>query len=69
VESAKSVLIESHKIADLEVEAHHFDVLIDWQRVVTLSEQATVVFNMIDVGEYLDLAVQALCMAKGLLLI
>ena len=37
MESAKSVLIESHKIADLEVEAHHFDVLIDWQRVVTLS--------------------------------
>ena len=59
----------SHKISGLEIECHQFDVLIEWQRIVAFSKQATVVFNMIDVGEYFDAAVQALCMSRDLLLI
>jgi hypothetical protein len=51
------------------VEAHHIDVLIEWQQVCELAKEATVVFNMIDVGENLDYAVQALCMKKKLLLV
>lgn len=58
-----------HQIDELHIETHQFDVLADWQRVVNLARQATVVFNMIDVGEYFDLAVQALCMNLDLLLI
>jgi len=37
--------------------------------VVRLSNKATVVFNMIDVGSYFDAAVQSLCMSQSLLLI
>lgn len=37
--------------------------------MVRLAAEATVVFNMIDVGENFDLAVQALCIKKRLLLI
>jgi hypothetical protein len=36
---------------------------------VQLAAEATVVFNMIDVGENFDFAVQALCIKKRLLLI
>lgn len=69
VKAAKEAIELAHKISDLEIETHNFDVLKDWQRVVKLSEQANVVFNMIDVGEYFDAAVQSLCMSKQLLLI
>ena len=35
------------------------DVLLapNWQTIVRLVEESTVVFNMIDVGEYFDVAV------------
>jgi len=45
------------------------DVLPNWQQIVSLVESSSVVFNMIDVGEYWDVAVQSLCMKKKRLLI
>jgi len=57
VEAAKEALEISHTISPLEIESHKFDVLLEWQRVVAFSEEATVVFNMIDIGEYFDAAV------------
>ena len=33
------------------------DVLPNWQRIVAMVDSASVVFNMIDVGEYWDVAV------------
>lgn len=42
-----NMLIESHKI----------DALTYWPQIVEMSKEATVVFNMIDVGEYFDAAV------------
>ena len=41
----------------MEVEIHHIDVLTNWQTVLQLIEKSTVVFNMIDVGDYFDIAV------------
>ena len=52
-----------------EVEAHQMDVLPNWQQIVAFVEECSVVFNMIDVGEYWDMAVQSLCMKKKKLLI
>jgi len=62
-EAAKKVLLESHRInPSMEVESYVLDALKEWQKVVALCSESTVVFNMIDVGEYFDAAVQSLCM-------
>ena len=45
------------------------DALKNWDKIVELVEESTVVFNMIDVGEYWDLAISSLCMKKGKLTI
>ena len=67
---AKERLIEQHVVSDkTQVETHSMDVLPNWQKVVQLVEESSVVFNMIDVGEYWDVAVQSLCMKKKKLLI
>ena len=42
--------------------------LKNWPEIVRQVEEATVVFNLIDVGEYFDIAVQSLCMKKKKLL-
>lgn len=63
VDAAESVLRESHLLnPDMQIESHHVDALKAWPLIVSLCKQATVVFNMIDVGEYFDAAVMALCM-------
>ena len=36
------------------------DVLTNWKKVVEVAKESTVIFNMIDTGEYLDLAFQSL---------
>ena len=41
----------------MKVEAYDFCALKNWSKVVELSKEATVIFNMIDVGEYFDVAV------------
>jgi molybdopterin/thiamine biosynthesis adenylyltransferase len=43
--------------------------LENWQKIVELSKEATVIFNMIDVGEYFDAAVQSLCLKRNIPLI
>lgn len=45
------------------------DVLPNWKTIVQMVAESSVVFNMIDVGEYWDVAVQSLCMIKKKLLI
>ena len=41
----------------MQVEAYNFDALTNWPKIVELSKESTVVFNMIDVGDYFDAAV------------
>ena len=53
----------------MEVEIHNFDALKNWQEIVKFARESTVVFNMIDVGEYFDAAVQSLCIKLNLPLI
>lgn len=68
--TAKERLEEHHVISELTtVEAHQMDALKNWDKIVNFVEECTVVFNMIDVGEYWDIAVQSLCMKKGKLMI
>lgn len=51
------------------IEAYNLCALENWQKIVELSKEATVVFNMIDVGDHFDGAVQALCTARRIPLI
>ena len=48
----------------MQVEAYNFDALTNWPKIVELSLESTVIFNMIDVGDYFDAAVQALAMKR-----
>ena len=69
--TAKQNLLEQHIVAPekTEIEAHQIDALTNWDKIIEFVEEADVVFNMIDVGEYWDIAVQSLCMKKRKLLI
>ena len=69
--TAKQNLLEQNIVAPekTEIEAHQIDALSNWDKIIEFVEEADVVFNMIDVGEYWDIAVQSLCMKKRKLLI
>ena len=58
VHVAKDKIVRDHLINKRAiVEAHHMCALENWQKIVELSKEATVIFNMIDVGDYFDAAV------------
>jgi len=64
VEAAKQAL-QKHNLRT-EIVTMHMDVLTNWDKVVEAARECTVLFNMIDVGEYLDLAVQSLALKLGI---
>ena len=67
---AKAKIEAEHAInKSMIVEAYHLCALENWGKIVELSKEATVVFNMIDVGDYFDAAVQSLCKVRGIPLI
>jgi molybdopterin/thiamine biosynthesis adenylyltransferase len=49
-----------------EIECYDLDACKNWNKIVEFAKQSTVVFNMIDVGDYWDYAVQSLCLALNL---
>lgn len=56
--TAKERLLENHIVTDkTEVVAYQMCALQNFGKVVELVEESTVVFNMIDVGEFWDIAV------------
>lgn len=63
VEAAKKAL-EKHNLRT-ELVAMHMDVLKNWDKVVIASKECNILFNMIDVGEYLDVALQSLALKAG----
>ena len=52
-----------------KVEAHEMDALQNWDKIFNFVEECTVVFKMINVGEYWDVAMLSLCMKKKKLMI
>lgn len=64
VEAAAKAL-EKHNLRT-EIVPMHMDVLTNWDKVVAAAKECTVLFNMIDTGEYLDLAVQSLAIKYGI---
>ena len=69
VEQAKINIAFHTPSAKTEVEVIHGDVLEHWPKIVEWAKSSTVVFNMVDVGDYFDAAVGSLCMKLGLPLI
>eukprot|EP00759_Apiculatamorpha_spiralis_P043575 PhF_6_TR40891/c0_g1_i1/m.61840/K21029/moeB; molybdopterin-synthase adenylyltransferase len=61
VDAAAETLRAVHNLGWTEIVPLHFNALTEWGRIVTLAEEATVVFNAIDVGAYFDEAVGSLC--------
>jgi hypothetical protein len=64
VEAAAKAL-EQHNLRT-EIVPMHMDVLTNWDKVVSAARECTILFNMIDTGEYLDLAVQSLAIKLGI---
>ena len=65
VEVARDKLLRDHLInPNTKIEAYNWCALKHWNKIVELSKEATVVFNMIDVGDYFDAAVQSLCFLR-----
>ena len=64
-------LESSHKVRkDMQIEEYTLNALSEWQKIVEImqregEEAISVVFNMIDVGEYFDYAVQSMCLNRG----
>ena len=58
VECVKENLEKDHRInPKMIVEAYNMDALKNWQKIIEVAKESTVIFNMIDVGEYFDAAV------------
>jgi hypothetical protein len=53
----------------MEVVAYQTCALENWPTVIELTKEATVIFNMIDVGQNFDAAISALCLKNDKLLI
>lgn len=51
-----------HNINNIEIVGFNLDATKSFDRIVSLVEESTFVFNMIDVGDYWDLAMQSLCL-------
>lgn len=64
VEAAAKAL-QHHNIRT-EIIPLHMDILYNWTEIVRIAKDCTVIFNMIDVGEYLDLALQSLALRYGI---
>eukprot|EP00434_Breviolum_minutum_P001823 symbB.v1.2.001615.t1/scaffold80.1/size342472/2 len=60
VDVAKAGLEASHNLRS-DIVAVHCDALLQWEQVVDLARQSTVVFNAIDVGVMWDFCVNSLC--------
>lgn len=49
-------------ISGTVIEGHHVDALKHWTNIVEMAKESTIVFNLIDHGDYWDLAVTSLCL-------
>ena len=54
--------LEFHNVNNAQIEIFCIDALANWEKIIELAKQSTVVFNMIDYGDHFDLAVQSLCL-------
>ncbi|CAD8064450.1 unnamed protein product [Paramecium sonneborni] len=51
-----------HNVGNTEIKIFDLDAVQNWDKIVELASQSTVIFNCIDYGDYWDAAVQSLCL-------
>ncbi len=61
VDAAKENLAV-HNVGETELVTFHMNALTNFDKVVDLVKDSDIIFNMIDVGDYFDLAIQSLCL-------
>eukprot|EP00128_Syssomonas_multiformis_P015198 Colp12_sorted_trinity150504_noHs@7459 len=63
VEAARDSLLRQHVVhpEGTEITVYHMEALSNWETVIKLVGEATVVMNSIDVGDWWDYAVFSLC--------
>lgn len=49
-----------HNVGKTVIEPHHICALKEWPQIVKMASESTVIFNLIDVGDYFDVAIQSL---------
>lgn len=55
--------LQAHNLRT-EIQPMEIDVLKEWCKIVEVSRECTVIFNMVDIGNYFDFAVQALALNR-----
>jgi molybdopterin-synthase adenylyltransferase len=55
--------LESRENLQTEIIQMDMNALTNWSKIVTVAKESNVIFNMIDVGDIWDLAVQSLCLS------
>ncbi|MDR3581975.1 MAG: hypothetical protein P4L67_01735 [Candidatus Pacebacteria bacterium] len=66
VKAAAENLQRWHNVGGTEIEAHRICALKEWPTIVKLAGKSTVIFNLIDLGDYFNVAVQAVAIAYKL---
>lgn len=51
-----------HNINKIEIVGFNFDATKNFDKIAEMVKESTIIFNMIDVGDYWDLAMQSLCL-------
>lgn len=51
-----------HNISNTKIEGYNMDAVTNFDKIVELAKRSTFIFNMIDVGDEWDLAIQSLCL-------
>ena len=60
MKAAAAALEKCHMAGHTIIETYHMCALKNWPTIVRLASESTVVFGLIDVGDYFDVAVQSL---------
>ena len=60
---------EFHNVGNTELVGLEADVLLEWQKIIEFAREADVIFNMIDYGDWFDLACQSMALKLKLPLI
>lgn len=66
--AAKANLEENHNL-NSDIEAYHIDIVKNWGEVLQVIRKPSVLFNMIDYGDYFDMAAQSLALSLGVPLV
>ena len=69
VDVAVEGILNNHQISPLTLQGCHIDAVVSWDKIVSLAQSSSVIFNGIDVGAVFDFAVNSLSKALSIPLV